>query len=67
MGQSTFMIDTRQLAVMLKHSTERSLLLIDEYGKGTNPGDGLGLLGASIKSLLERGGECPKAVICNLG
>ena len=36
LGQSTFMLDTRQISVMLRHSTERSLLLIDEYGKGTN-------------------------------
>jgi hypothetical protein len=35
-AQSTFMIDCHQLAVMLRHATDRSLLLIDEFGKGTN-------------------------------
>ena len=63
-NQSTFMIDTRQLAVMVKHCTEKSLLLIDEYGKGTNVGDGIGLLGGVIKRLVEREEECPKAIIC---
>jgi hypothetical protein len=33
--QSAFMIDLSQVSLALKNSTERSLVLIDEFGKGT--------------------------------
>jgi DNA mismatch repair ATPase MutS len=36
---------------MLHHATSRSLLLIDEFGKGTNATDGVALLAALIKKL----------------
>jgi DNA mismatch repair protein MSH5 len=35
-GQSSFMIDVNQIALMLRHATTKSLLLIDEFGKGTS-------------------------------
>ena len=47
---------------MLRASTSRSLLLIDEFGKGTQPEDGVSLLAASIRELLARGKECPRTV-----
>ncbi|KAF6739794.1 MutS-like protein 5 [Oryzias melastigma] len=47
-GLSTFMIDLNQMAQALNSSTGNSLLLIDEFGKGTNSVDGLSLLAASI-------------------
>jgi len=34
--QSTFAIDVSQVGAMLHHATPRSLLLIDEFGKGTS-------------------------------
>lgn len=34
--QSTFTIDLNQVGLMLRHATPRSLLLIDEFGKGTS-------------------------------
>ena len=34
--QSTFMNDLQQISFDLKHLTDRSLLLIDEFGKGTS-------------------------------
>lgn len=37
LNQSTFMIDCSQVSLMLKNCTERSLLIVDEFGKGTNP------------------------------
>ncbi|RYG55523.1 hypothetical protein EON66_05090 [archaeon] len=37
LAQSTFAIDVSHIGLMLRHATERSLLLIDEFGKGTNP------------------------------
>lgn len=35
-NQSTFAVDVQQLSRMLRHATPRSLLLIDEFGKGTS-------------------------------
>ena len=35
--RSAFMIDLAQVAVALRNSTERSLVLLDEFGKGTLP------------------------------
>jgi hypothetical protein len=32
-GQSTFMIDLRQMAMMIQKATPRSLLIVDEFGK----------------------------------
>lgn len=35
-GESAFMIDLQQVSHMLRNATDRSLLLIDEFGKGTD-------------------------------
>lgn len=35
-GASAFSIDLHQVGLMLRHATPRSLLLIDEFGKGTS-------------------------------
>jgi DNA mismatch repair protein MSH5 len=35
-GSSAFSIDLHQVGLMLRHATPRSLLLIDEFGKGTS-------------------------------
>ena len=45
------MIDLKQIAFMMNNLTERSLLLIDEFGKGTNSRDGIALLLSTVKWL----------------
>jgi len=49
--QSSFMIDLSQVASMLRLATPRSLLIIDEFGKGTLAADGVGLLCGSLSYL----------------
>eukprot|EP01043_Picozoa_sp_COSAG02_P062632 COSAG02_NODE_8689_length_2478_cov_13.980210_4_plen_210_part_00 len=52
--QSTFAQDLAHVATMLRHATERSLLLIDEFGNGTAPQDGIALLVGAVTDLLNR-------------
>ncbi|TBU56560.1 hypothetical protein BD310DRAFT_960111 [Dichomitus squalens] len=60
--QSAFMIDLNQVSLALRNSTARSLLILDEFGKGTLPTDGAGLFCGMLKHLLERGSSCPKTI-----
>ncbi|PWY81426.1 DNA mismatch repair protein Msh5 [Aspergillus eucalypticola CBS 122712] len=59
--QSTFMNDLQQLSFDLKQVTGRSLLLIDEFGKGTNENDGIGLACGVLEHLLNRE-DAPKVI-----
>ncbi|XP_073938640.1 mutS protein homolog 5 isoform X1 [Castor canadensis] len=59
LGLSTFMIDLNQVAKAVNNATEQSLVLIDEFGKGTNTVDGLALLAAVLRHWLALGPMCP--------
>ncbi|CEO58793.1 hypothetical protein PMG11_03495 [Penicillium brasilianum] len=50
--QSTFMSDLQQISLCLRQVTGRSLVLIDEFGKGTNENDGIGLACGVLEHLL---------------
>jgi len=58
-GQSTFYIEMAEAANILRRATGRSLLLIDEIGRGTGTVDGLAIAQAICEYLLERESRGP--------
>jgi DNA mismatch repair protein MSH5 len=60
--QSAFMIDLQQTSIALTLATRRSLVIIDEFGKGTETHDGAGLAAGVYEHFLQLGPECPKVL-----
>ena len=53
-GQSTFMVEMTEVADILKYATSRSLLILDEIGRGTSTFDGMSIARAVLEHCADR-------------
>src|SRR5262249_12075198 len=61
-GQSTFMVEMQETAHILRHATAKSLVLLDEIGRGTATFDGLSIAWAVAEHVARDPGKGPKTL-----